>query len=163
MEALQQLAGLDVPQGARRIAAAGQNLLVGVGERAARHVAGVRADRFLAQRHLLVGAHRIDGDLVVQAAARHQIAGRCVRARHNPCGRHRYGVLAIGGERIPDAQFAVLRGADDVPLVRRPVAAQHLGRVALEDAARLDVDEGDHLDALGGRGHCVGEMTTPKE
>lgn len=44
------------------------DLLVRVGENAATHVAGVRADRFLLQRDVLVETERIDGDFVVEAA-----------------------------------------------------------------------------------------------
>lgn len=188
VEALQQLARLDVPQGARGVTAAGQDLLVGVRERAARHVAGVRADGLFAQRHLLVSAHRIDGHFVVETAANavekpdvtldwpgshtlivpidspasDQIAGWRVCTCHDPCGRHRDGMFALRQERVPDAQLAVLRRRNDVTLVRRPVAAQHLGGVPLQDAPRFDIDECDHLDALGGSGHWQEEQKTHK-
>jgi hypothetical protein len=40
VETLQELAGLDVPEGARGVAGARQDLVVGSGKEAARHVAG---------------------------------------------------------------------------------------------------------------------------
>lgn len=69
MEALQQLTRLDIPQGARRVAASGQDLLVRVREQAAAHVRRVRADRLLACRNIFFASDdRINRHFVVKAA-----------------------------------------------------------------------------------------------
>ena len=69
-------------------------------------------------------------------------------ARHDPGGRHRDGMLLVGGERVPDNQLPVLRGRHQVPLVRAPVDAEDLGAVALEAPPDLDVQALDRLNVL---------------
>lgn len=67
LEALQKLAGLDVPERAGAVAAAREDLPVGVGEQAARHVGRVRGHGALARGRLLVAraAQREHRHLVV--------------------------------------------------------------------------------------------------
>ena len=68
MEALQQLAGFDVPEGAGGVTRPRQDLVVGSGEEAAGHVAGVRPHRPLLCRHVLLQGQGVNGHLVVEAA-----------------------------------------------------------------------------------------------
>ena len=74
VEALQQLAGLHVPESAGRVAGTGQHLIVGAGKKAAGHVARVRADGPLLGRHVLLQGERVDGDLVVEASASNHLS-----------------------------------------------------------------------------------------
>ena len=69
VERLQHLARLDVPEGARRVARAGQDLLVRIGEEAARHVRRVRADRLAPLARVVLHAQRVHRHLVVQTPA----------------------------------------------------------------------------------------------
>lgn len=155
VEALQQLPGLDIPQGTSGVTAARQDLLVRVREDAAAHVAGVRAHSLLLAGNVLVQrrGHRVHGHLVVQATASDEISGRRVRTGHHPGGGHRDGVLLVRRERIPDDQLAVLRRTDDVSFVRRPVRTQHLCLVALQHASGLDIQVGYHFETVSGSGH----------
>lgn len=74
-----------------------------------------------------------------KVSRRWHLGRRSEGAGHDPCRRHGYGVLLVGGERVPDDQLPILRGRDQVPLVRAPVDAENLGVVAFKASADLDV------------------------
>ena len=57
-------------------------------------------------------------------------------------------MLLVRRESIPDDQFAVLRGRDEVALVRAPIDAEDLGAVAFEATPDLDVEALDRFDVF---------------
>lgn len=46
----------------------------------------------------------------------------------------------VGGIGIPDDQFSILRGGDEMTAVRRPVHGVNLSKVTLQRAAWLHAD-----------------------
>lgn len=98
---LYHFARFDVPQFARTVAAAREQLLIRVHKFGARNVvAMIGNDPFLFAGVLLDGRF-VECDLVVEASARHERARRRVGARHHPRRWHREPVLFVRRERIP--------------------------------------------------------------
>lgn len=57
----------------------------------------------------------------------------------------------VRGERVPYDHLAVLRRANDVPLVHGPVSAQDLALMTLENAAWFDINRPDRFETLSNR------------
>jgi hypothetical protein len=123
VEGLQYCPTLHIPQRYRRISRASKNLkrskygetaiflcfrapscdkmlhythlVIGAGEEAAGGVGGVRAHHLLPGRAVVLQREGEDGELVVQAAARHRLPAGRVGAAHHPRGGQRQRVLLV--------------------------------------------------------------------
>ena len=146
MKTLQQLTRLNVPQSASCIAGAGQNLIVWTWEKAARHIARVGSNSPLLRCNVFLQSQRIDRDLVVESATRHDLRRRTKGTSHDPSCRHCDRVFLVRRERVPDDQFSVLRRRDQVTLVGAPVNTEDLGIVAFKTSTHLAVEALNRFD-----------------
>lgn len=146
-------ARLDIPQHTRHIARTRHNLAI-VDEPTAAQVPRVRTQlaRTLVPPALLV-PQIVNRTNVVQPTARDKVPAGRVGARHDPRAAQRDGVDLVRRVRVPDDEFAVLGGRDEVALVRRPVHRVDLGEMALERAPRTHDHTRERLEVFGHRTH----------
>lgn len=147
-------ARLDVPEHTRHIARARHNLAI-VDKPTAAQIARMRTElaRALVPPALLV-PQIVDRADIVQPAARDKVPARGVCAGHDPGAAQRDRVDFVRRVRVPDDEFAVLGGRDEVALVRGPVHRVDLCEVAFERAARAHDDAGEGLEVFGHGAHC---------
>lgn len=85
----------------------------------------------------------VDGADVIEATACDEVAGRCIRAGHDPRGAEWDGVDLVCGVGVPHDELAVLGCGDDVAPICGPVERVDFCEVALECPARLEGDAGE--------------------
>lgn len=85
----------------------------------------------------------VDGADVIEATACDEVAGRRIRAGHDPRGAEWDGVDLVCGVGVPHDELAVLGCGDDVAPICGPVERVDFCEVALECPARLEGDAGE--------------------
>jgi hypothetical protein len=88
-------------------------------------------------------ANRVERTDIIETASSHQVAARGISARHDPAGTEGDGVYLVRRVGVPNDEFTVLRGRDNVPLVSRPLERVDLGEMAFERAARFEGESGE--------------------
>jgi len=145
--------GLEIPEGARKITRARDDVLV-VEEPTAGEVA--RVGEF-SEDAILGLSQVVDGAGVVETAACYKIATWGVGAGHDPGRSHGDDTLLVGREGVPHEQLSVLRCRNDVPLVARPMHGVDFVQMALQLPPLLHYAAGKRLHIFCEVAHCVGE------
>lgn len=108
---------LDIPKHAGHVPRTCNNLPVAQ-ESTTAEVPRMRRELLSAfDLHALLLTQIVDGADVVETTARNEVAGGCVGAGHDPAGPEGDGVHFVGGVGVPDDEFTILGGGDEVPLV----------------------------------------------
>lgn len=145
---------LNIPQHTRHIARARNDLAI-IDKATARQVTTVRRQlprNFDLPRPARSGiAQRIDGTDIVQPATSDKLARRGIGTRHDPGRTQGDRVHLVGRVRVPDDEFAVLRGGNEVSLVGRPVERVYFGQVPFEGSSWFHRHAREGCSVVG---HC---------
>lgn len=74
----------------------------------------------------------VNGANVVQTTARNVVTAGGICTSHDPRRPQGNSVDLVGGVCIPDNQFAILRGRNEMSPISRPVHGVDLGQMSLE-------------------------------
>lgn len=130
---------LDIPQHARHISGRGEDAAI-IDKAAAREVTRVSGQFARNAGGAFAGGKIVDGTDVVQTTTGDVVSTGSVCARHDPRGPQWDGVNFVCGVGVPDDEFAVLRGGDEMATVGRPVHSVNLGQMTLQRPPGLHSD-----------------------
>jgi hypothetical protein len=125
---------LDVPQHAGHITRAGDNLTV-IDEPTAAEITRMCAQFASAPDIGSLSAMQIvDGAYVVETSTSDEISRWGISASHDPARSKWNGMDFVGGVRIPNDQFSVLRCGDEMSFVGGPMHCVYFGKVTPQSA-----------------------------
>ena len=98
----------------------------------------------------------VNGTDVVESTAGDEVAGGGEGAGHDPGGPQGDGVDLVGRVGVPDDEFPVLRGGDEVSLVLRKVHGVDFSEMAFERPSRPHGDTWEWIEVVGHGAYYVG-------
>lgn len=120
---------LNVPEHTSHITGTSQNLPI-IQEPAARQVSRMRRELSRNFNGSLPTPKVINRADVVETSTSYPVPRRRIRARHDPTTAQRHSMHLVCRVCVPDDQFPVLRGRDEVSLVTGPVHGVDLSEMA---------------------------------